>query len=309
MDEIPAATDVICIGHASYDMVYSLDALPDDGEKAQADGLIMCGGGPAANAAVAIARLGSRAAFCGYIGNDMPGRVQLQELARAGVNTDMVVRGDAATPVSCVWVTPDGQRTLVNYKGDTRALERSAFRPLYQRPRVLLADGHEPELALAALDWVRQEAGSHCGVVLDAGSLHAGTQSLMYRVDHLVASEKFARQFLGRDDPEAALAAWCTRVPVAVVTLGERGLVWRCGAESGRLPAFTVDAVVDTTGAGDAFHGAYAAGLAAAMPWQDLLAFASAAGSWCCTRMGARPGMPRRQDLARFMAGQPDSSG
>jgi len=77
-------------------------------------------------------------------------------------------------------------------------------------------------------------------------------------------------------------------------------LIWRKGVESGSLPAFPVEAV-DSTGAGDAFHGAYAAALALDMPWLDTLRFASAAGAACCERLGARPGMPDRAALDRWL--------
>jgi sulfofructose kinase len=89
-----------------------------------------------------------------------------------------------------------------------------------------------------------------------------------------------------------------------IVTLGERGLIWQRntedGTERGSLPAFAVTAV-DTTGAGDAFHGALAAGLAAGMAWLPLLRYASAAGALCCTRYGARLGIPTAAEVAGLL--------
>jgi sulfofructose kinase len=82
--------------------------------------------------------------------------------------------------------------------------------------------------------------------------------------------------------------------------LGEAGLVWENEDGSGSLPAFSIDAV-DTTGAGDAFHGAFAAGLAYGKPWKDLLIYASAVAAQCCTKYGARPAIPTAQDLAAFL--------
>lgn len=285
--------DVICVGHASYDHVFSVPHHPAADEKLFADALVGCGGGPAANAAVTVARLGLKAGFAGYLGRDVHGQLHDAELRAEGVDTRHIVRGDAPTPVSVVLVKPDGCRALVCYKGATAKLgaEQVDFSGL--TARVALFDGHEPEVAESLL-------GGSQATVLDAGSLHAGTVSLMFRVGHLVCSEKFASQWLGESRPELALARLAERSPVVVITLGERGLIWRKGVESGSLQAFPVEAV-DSTGAGDAFHGAYTAALALDMPWLDTLLFASAAGAACCERLGARPGMPNRAALDRWL--------
>jgi len=89
--------------------------------------------------------------------------------------------------------------------------------------------------------------------------------------------------------------------PNVVVTLGERGLVWQRGSERGQMDAFVVD-TVDTTGAGDAFHGAFTAGLAAGMEWESLLRFASAVGALCCTKQGGRVGIPTLNEVNAFKA-------
>jgi sulfofructose kinase len=111
-------------------------------------------------------------------------------------------------------------------------------------------------------------------------------------VDYLVCSEKFALQLKG--DEQTALAYLADFAPVVVITLGERGLIWQCGQESGALPALAINAI-DTTGAGDAFHGAFAAAIAAGLEWLTLLRYASVAGALCCEKMGARLGLPSKQ--------------
>jgi sulfofructose kinase len=296
-----ADCDVLCVGHASYDLVFSVPRHPAEDEKIFADALLACGGGPAANAAVIVARLGFRAAFAGYLGDDLYGESHALELAREGVDLRCVVRGAHPTPLSAVLVKPGGARALVNYKGGTRALPAGSVDFSVVRPKVVLFDGHEPALS-APLAGRARAAG--IATVLDAGSLHEGTRALMGRVDYLVASEKFAAQWLGGADGREALAGLAERAPAAVITLGERGLVWRKGGESGALPAFPVQAI-DTTGAGDAFHGAFAAGLAAGLPWGELLRYASAAGAWCCQRAGARPGLATREEMRDFLALNP----
>jgi sulfofructose kinase len=289
----PGSLDVLCVGHASFDLVFGVPHHPEPDQKIFADSLMACGGGPAANAAVTVARLGYRAGFAGYLGTDLWGERHAAELREADVDIGLVVRGPAPTPLSAVLVKPDGRRALVNYKGDTRPLPADAIDFSCAKPRVLLFDGHEPHIS-------EPLAGSGIPSVLDAGSLHAGTTALMFAVDYLVCSEKFAAQWLGAEDPERAVAALAERSPAVVLTLGEKGLLWKRGGESGRMAAYPVHAV-DTTGAGDAFHGAFAAGLAGGLSWEELLRFASAAGALCCTVLGARPGIPDRESHAEFV--------
>jgi sulfofructose kinase len=119
-------------------------------------------------------------------------------------------------------------------------------------------------------------------------------------VDYAVVSQKFARECTGKEDPQQAAVKLGQHSPAVVITLGEAGLVWKNEGGSGSLPAFPIDAV-DTTGAGDAFHGAFAAGLASGKPWNDLLTYASAVGALCCTKYGARPGLPTAKGLAAFL--------
>jgi sulfofructose kinase len=282
--------DVLCIGHASYDLVFSVPHHPAEDEKIFAQGFIGCGGGPAANAAVTVAKLGLNAAFGGYLGNDLYGERHRQELIEHGVDTRFIVRGEAPTPISAVLVKPDGKRALINYKSETRPLaaDNLAFSGI--NPKVVLFDGHEPHVSVAYCHALRNPS---VATVLDAGSLHEGTQALMGLVDYLVCSEKFALQVAGSVDQ--ALKQLAETAPAVVITLSERGLVWKRASEEGALPAFDVVSI-DSTGAGDAFHGAFAAALAMNMVWVDVLRYASAAGALCCTRMGARPGLPSLEE-------------
>jgi sulfofructose kinase len=281
--------DVLCVGHASYDLVYSVDHHPAEDEKISADGFVCCGGGPAANAAVAVAKLGLKSSFAGYLGEDMYGEKHYQELRESGVHTDLVIRGSSPTPLSTVLVKPDGKRALINYKGETRPLPPRSIDFSFVTPKVVLFDGHEPHLSLALLKHIQSEA---IPTVLDAGSVHEGTLALMKEVDYLVCSEKFARQFA--NDEKTALARLAEFSPAVVITLGEKGLIWQRGQECGVLSAFPINAI-DTTGAGDAFHGAFAAAISLRMNWLDTLWYASAAGALCCTKIGARTGLPSQK--------------
>ncbi len=287
--------DVLCVGHASYDLIFSVAQHPGPDEKILANSLLSCGGGPAANAAVCISKLGLRSAFAGYLGHDLYGDKHLQELNDHQVNTQLTIRGISPTPLSTILVKPDGKRCLINYKGDTQALPAQALNTFNLQAKAILFDGHEPLISLPIADQARR---NNIPTVLDAGSVHEGTLALMDRVDYLVCSEKFACQYASNEDQ--ALSQLAKLAPVVVITLGERGLIWQRGHQQGSLAAFPITAI-DTTGAGDAFHGAFAAALTLGLEWQSLLRYASAAGALCCMKMGARLGLPDKIEHNRFL--------
>jgi len=162
---------------------------------------------------------------------------------------------------------------------------------------VILFDGHEPDISFPVAEYARKHG---IKTILDAGSLHAGTKKMVNMVDYLITSERFARDFTSEEDEEKAVEKLSKEHASVVITLGERGLIWKKNQTTGRLPALKIHCV-DSTGAGDAFHGAFAAGLACGMEWEKLLRYANAAGALCCTRFGGRPGIPTHQEVDRFL--------
>ncbi len=318
MTESPFSVDVLCLGIACYDLIFSVDRHFGPDEKIRASELTACGGGIASNAAMTVARLGSSVAFAGYLGQDMYGDSHIDELRAGGVNTELVVRGTRPTSLSAILVKPDGARALVNYgtwpgRETTKPQEAgqasqelpgaTGFQLERCRPRAVLVDGYH----IAAADRLVERArAENIPTVLDGDMLHAGTKTLMAKVEFLVVSEHFAQDFTRQSDPAIALEQLSSCAPSTVITLGDRGLCWRnradsrFGAGAGSYPAFAIEAE-DTTGAGDAFHGAFAAGLARGMAWEELLRFASAVGALCCTRKGARLGIPTGAEVAAFL--------
>jgi len=303
-DSADLQVDLLCLGIACYDLIFSVDRHIGPDEKMKASDLTACGGGIAANAAMAGARLGYSAAFAGYLGRDMYGDKHLDELNAAGVNTELVARGVWPTSLSAIFVKPDGARSLVNY-GLGREMPGDLELTLeHCQPRAVLVDGH---YLAAAAPLVALASAAGIPTVLDGDTLHQGSKTLMEMVEFLVVSEHFAREFSGQKDVEEALTQLSHCAPSTIITLGERGLCWRnradsrFGASFGSYPAFAI-AAEDTTGAGDAFHGAFAAGLSGGMAWEELLRFASAVGALCCTRKGARLGIPTGAEVAAFLA-------
>lgn len=292
----PIEVDVLCVGQACYDLVFTVPQHPQADEKIFANDMLACGGGPAANAAIAVSRLGATSAFAGYLGQDLYGEMHFQEFINENVDTHLIVRDSSPTPLSTILVKPDGKRALVNYQGSTKPLPADALDFSTIKPKVILLDGHQPLLSLKLVE-LAQEHG--VPTVLDAGSVHEGTSKLLDRVDYLVTSEKFACQFAG--EIQKALALLAKKAPTVVITLGDKGLIWQRGNETGSLAAFPVN-TIDTTGAGDAFHGAFAVAVARAMDWLDILIYSSAAGALCCTKIGARQGLPGYQEHGKLAA-------
>ena len=290
--------DVVCVGHACYDLIFQVPHHPSEDEKLSSSAHLACGGGPAANAAVAIARLGLSTKFIGYLGNDLYGGSHLAELESAGVNTQQIQRGSNATPVATIIVKPNGTRSVINYTEASTILPANhATLNSNHPPSVLLVDGHQPKISAHLIKQAKQLG---IASILDAGSLHTGTQQLMSEVDYLAASEKFARQLTKQNDPHLALEQMRSLAENVIITCGERGLIWAQGKRSDTLPAFAVQAI-DSTGAGDAFHGGLATALSSQQPWEDALIYASAVAALCCTKMGARPGMPTHTEVTEFL--------
>ena len=295
--------EVLCLGHAACDLIVPLEKFPEENTKYSIEELFESSGGPACNAASLLGLWGFGCAFAGLVGRDAQAELVLAELAAAGVDASQVQRpAGFATPLSIIITSAaSGSRTIVNRRRSGRAHAFDRGLAASWDPAVLLFDGHEPESSLAALETFPRALS-----VLDAGSLRPGTRLLAPRVDYLVASERFAADFSGEDtDQPAGLARALSALfesngRHAAVTLGERGCVFRDAEASGALQARPAKAV-DTTAAGDVFHGAFAAGLLEGRSFLDCLRLATVAAGLSVERRGGRASIPERGEvLARY---------
>ncbi len=301
------AVDVLCIGHAAWDITLPLPGFPAEDGKVEIPALIESGGGPAANAAWLLSAWGVRCGFAGVVGDDDRGRRVVDEFAAAGTDTSLVEhRPDVPTPLSVILVNQHtGSRTVVNRRVPAAPLALGDVPG--PPPRVLLFDGHELPASQAAMD---RFPGAR--TILDAGSLRDGTRVLAGRVEFLVASERFGRQITGLpplDGPDrwaaavAALSALNGR-PV-VITLGRHGLVHGTADAWDHWPAVPATAI-DTTAAGDAFHGAFAYGVLTGMSWTDTLRLTTTTAALSVQRLGGRRSFPPLDRVRASMRGQRD---
>lgn len=288
-----APVDVLCVGYACVDINFNASHHPTADEKLRATNMHTCGGGPAANAAVTIARLGGSARFSGYLGNDAFGDAHLREFADDGVLAEALHRDDAPTPVAAVTIKPNGERSIIDYRAPDAIAAEDTIRLAEFPAKVLLVDGHQPLLSLALIEEARA-----LGIpsILDAGSVNDGTLLLYNKVDYLITSEKFAKHYSGEDDPRTALAALDGAAPFIACTWGADGVYWQNEYGQHHTPAFDIEPV-DTTGAGDAFHGAFALGLAEGLDPKTNIRRASATGALTCLKAGARSALPTRKSV------------
>ena len=277
--------DVLCVGYACWDLNFLIPNHPGPDEKLFAQSLTSEGGGPASNAAYTIAQLGGRAAFMGQLGNDTFGRAHLEELREAGVDISCILISDTQTSTSSIWVNQQGQRAIVNYRPD-----RSDYAPAIEdlQAQCLLMDGHELEASKALLQHFPDLPS-----ILDAGSLNDSTRELSSMVTHLVASSTFATDLTGSTDSNDWLQRLSESASFAAVTHGDQGIYWQSSIGSGgHIKASAVEAI-DTTAAGDIFHGAFALALSKGKAFPSALEWANQVAGISVTRVGGRRSVPQ----------------
>jgi len=259
------------------------------------------GGGMVATGLVAVARLGGRPEFWGAAGGDWMGDWIVSGLAREGVDVSQVRRiPDHRGPMVVVCVDkPTGQRHFLFFHGIPPCGEPIGSLDRLAGAGCLLVDHTRPESELRAAQEARRLG---VPVVGDVGAVNDANRPTLAVMDYAIASEMCARSLGAEpDSPEACRRLLALGPRCAVVTLGDRGLVWMEGDRFGRLDAFRVD-VVDTTGAGDTFHGAFCFGLACGLNLEKNLLFASATASMKCRRLGGRAGIPTLSEVLAFLA-------
>lgn len=294
-------TTIACVGIAVLDQIYTVNAMPDHAGKHFATGYSEVGGGPAATAAVAAARLGARSMYWGRVGDDAAGKRILEELADYGVDISSARRVEgAASSTSAILVDARGERLIVNHTD--RSMDKSPdWLPLDSLGEVsaVLADVRWPDGAEAALSRAKS-LGIPAVLDADAGGGDDMARLVAAATD-IAFSDQGLKEFTGIETLEDAIREAARRTDGTVyVTLGSEGCVWLEGDELKRQSAFKVD-VVDTTGAGDVFHGALVVALGEGMERADAVRFACGCASLKCTRPGGRAGIPERNDLLEFL--------
>ena len=287
---------VICVGIAVMDKIFGVAEIPTEATKVFATSYKEIGGGPAATAAVAIARLGGQSVLWARVGADPVGARIVEELAAWGVAPRVRLVTGGQSSVSGVLVDAQGERLIVAF-ADPELEADPAWLPLEEvgGAGAILADMRWPRASEAVMRRARR-----LGVptVVDADLAPDDVaHSLVRLADYAVFSRPALERLVGMSDIGDALAAVHEICPGIVgVTAGRDGFIWRDGDEIRTAPGMVV-AAVDTLGAGDVFHGAFALAIAEGATVAEAGRFANVAAALKCTRPGGRAGIPTRAEV------------
>jgi ribokinase len=296
--------DIIGLGLATIDIMTLIPRLPQPDDVFRAHRILLEGGGPVATALAAAAKLGATTAYLGPIAPTRWGTLTRAGLEAYGVDTSHApTRARGEQTVSVILVDgPTGRRSILYDSGEMQNLEAAEV-PAEQiaSARALHLDGFHLEAARYAAEIARQ-AGVVVSLDGGAGELWPGVETLLPLVDLMVVARRFAQQHTGHADPllagPALLATYQPRQ--VVITDGTRGCWYWDSGRHFHQPAFAVDAV-DTTGAGDVFHGAYLYAFLQGWPARRCLAFAAAAAALKCRKLGGRAGIPTTEETLQAL--------
>jgi sulfofructose kinase len=298
------APRILCAGMAVLDEVFRVERFPAANAKAQASAFLSVVGGCAANAAIAISRLGGRVELVAALGatpTDAIGDRILSGLAQEGVACRDVVRVAGATSaVSSVLVDAAGDRMIAT-RCDEQLFAAKADDPLALVAAVdaVLADNWLPDLVVPICAAARRRG---IPVVVDGDGPMSEASELVKLATHLVFSAEALRATAGLDDLGAALGRVGAHSQAFVaVTDGANDVLWRDGDALRRMPVFAVR-VEDTLAAGDVFHGAFALALAEGVTEIEALRFAAASAAIKCMRWGGGSSAPQRAEVEALLA-------
>ncbi|TPQ30173.1 sugar kinase [Bradyrhizobium guangdongense] len=294
---------ILCIGIPVRDLTFRVESVPARGSKANASGLAEICGGNALNAAIAIARLGGRASLAGPMGDaaETSSSFILDHMAREGIETRHIVRMPGVmTPVSAITIDATGERTLTIYR------DPGLWRVTLPDADALLADCQailvESRCGVFCIDLCHAARRRGIPVIAGVDRAMALDDALLRAASHILFASEQVQETAGIADDGRALKHLSGVTPAFLAaTRGPQGTIWL--NERGELketPAFPVQAV-DTLGAGDVFHGAFALGLAEGQDAREALRFASAAAALKCTRHGGGSSAPQRFEVMELL--------
>jgi sugar/nucleoside kinase (ribokinase family) len=295
--------DVVGVGLNATDTLLMVPHFPAYAGKVPFDEEVMSPGGQVASAMVACARLGLRTKYIGSVGDDERGRIQLESLRSTGINLDHVQlrRGCPNQSAYIIVDRSTGERTVLWRREDCLRIDPGEIaEDQIACARLLHIDGHDtPAVAHAAAIARRHRVP----VTVDVDTIYRGFDRVLPNVDYLLASADFPGNWTGISDPFEALETLQAEygMRVAAMTLGAHGSLARTDGRFLYAPGYVVDCV-DTTGAGDVFHGAFCYAVLQGMTMPAALDFSNAMAALNCTAMGARGGIRGLDEIRLLMA-------
>ncbi|HEY0852642.1 MAG TPA: sugar kinase [Bradyrhizobium sp.] len=301
---------ILCIGMPVRDLTFHTPGVPGRGSKENATAFDEICGGNALNAAIGIVRLGGRASICGPMGDarETSSRFIFEQMKHEGIETTHLIHMPGlVTPISAVMIDPSGERTIVTFRDPQLwHVKLPDFDTLLDDCHAILTESRCAEFCT---DLCAEAVRRGIPVVVDVDRAMSLREGLLNASTHLVFSSEPLQETADVSDDGQALhkIAKLTKSFLAG-TRGPRGTIWL--DEHGQLqetPAFHVH-TVDTLGAGDVFHGAFALAITEGQELREALRFASAAAALKCTRFGGAFAAPQRNEVAALL-GQSQTAG
>ena len=305
-------TDRITIlGIFVADATFRAARAPDMGETVIADSVAVSPGGKGSNQAVAAAKLGAKVVFLSKLGIDAFADMALKLWAETGVEPQVTQHADSYTGAANIFVHHEtGENAIMVCPGAALTISEAdieAKADLIRASALFMTQLEQPVAAAQrALEIAR---GAGVPTILNPAPATALPDGLLALCDYATPNEHEAEALTGLpvrsidDAHRAAQALRDTGVGTAVITLGERGAVLSTDGVSEHVPAFDAGGVVETTGAGDAFNGAFAAALVRGAAPLDAVRFGCAAAALSVSRPGAALSMPNREEVETLMNG------
>lgn len=292
---------VLCVGHSTYDITFPMDEYPTENVKYRVKEKIECGGGPASNGAYLLAKWGMDTTMISIIGKDYYGDKIIKEFQNIGANTEYIEQREGYMTTNSYIVSnkQNGSRTILSSKDNPI---RKHSKSILLDADVILIDGEHPDTAEEVLD-NNPDAIS----VLDAGRLNDDTKKLGKKVTYLVCSHEFAEEFTNLKTSSSdfetlkeihrRLAEYFhTNI---IITLEATGSFTVIDEEYKIIPSKRVKAI-DSTGAGDIFHGALTYFLANHYPLEEAIKLSSTTSAISVTRVGSRLSIPELQEVLDY---------
>ena len=293
---------IVCVGHATYDVTLPVDSFPTENKKHRLNKKVECGGGPASNAAYLLAKWKEDVAFVGIVGNDTYGQSIIKELNTVGVNTEYVEKNSSSSTDSSYIISnlENGSRTILTSK--TKQLPRLTNPVDIVDASYILVDGEHHETAKEVL--LRNPKAIS---ILDAGRCKKEVASLGTLVNYVICSKEFAQSLTKvkiSNDYESLIKAYeilksVYKKQTVIITLEDRGSFTKIGDSYKLIPSISVKAI-DSTGAGDIFHGAFLYFIAQNNSLEKAIVLASITSAISVTRIGARYSIPTLDEVLKI---------
>lgn len=293
---------ILCIGHASYDISCPVDGYPLENIKYRLNEVYEAGGGPACNGAYLLGKWGIETYFAGAVGSDDYGNKIKKELESVSVRTNFLETSyDKGTSVSFILINKqNGSRTLFNISKEYPQMKKNDFT---EEPDIIYVDGHEYTATMTALNKFPNAIS-----VIDAGRPSPEVLEICKHIKHIVCSLSFAEAVTkvkaDYKNPSTLVQLYSklkAKYPnsTVVVTLEDKGALYCIEDQIKVMPGIKVD-TIDTTGAGDIFHGAYVYGLACNFSLEKTITYANIAAGLSVSRYGSRLSIPALNEVVNY---------